>query len=323
MIDKIKLMPKVELHLHLDGSISIELASKLSGLSKEECFEKIVAPDKCSDLGEYLTKFAFPISLMQTKENLELIASDLVNRLVKENVIYAEIRFAPMFHTKKGLKVDEIIEAVLKGLNSNKNIKTNLILSLKRECNLFDNLKIITLARKYLHKGVCAIDLAGDEKKYPLEYSYLYFKLAKKYHIPFTIHAGEVKVSEIKKAIYLKAKRLGHGVKIIDDDKLMKFIKDKKILLEICPTSNIQTNVFKEYINHPVKDFFDKDILFSVSTDNSTISNITLTEEYIKLYRTFNFTLADFKKMNINAVNYAFLDNLEKKALIDKIESFN
>jgi len=319
MIDEIRKMPKVELHLHLDGSLSIGLACKLSGLSFKEVFDKMVVSKEYDSLSEYLTKFDFPISLMQTKENLELVAKDLVNRLASQNVIYAEIRFAPMFHTKNGLTYDEIISSILKGLNSNKKIKTNLILCLMRGCSPFDNMKTLDAAYKYLNKGVCAIDLAGDEDKYPLDDYYKYFELAKKRGIPFTIHAGEVKEEEIRKALSLNPKRLGHGITSINDNDLCNLIKAKDVLLEVCPTSNVQTNIVEEYSLHPIKRLYEKEVLLNINTDNSSVSNVTLTEEYIKLYETFDFNLDDFKKMNISAINHAFLSEREKKQLLRMI----
>ena len=142
MLDEIKKLPKVELHLHLDGSVSKELASKLSGLSEDEVLSKMAAPSKCENLSEYLTRFDLPISLMQTKENLYLIAKDLVDRLEKESIIYAEIRFAPMFHTKEGLSYSEIIESVLEGLKTNSNVNTNLILCMKVTTTIFVSLTL-------------------------------------------------------------------------------------------------------------------------------------------------------------------------------------
>lgn len=319
MIDEIKKMLKVELHLHLDGALSIGLACKISGLSFKEVFDKMVVPFECNNLGEYLKRFEFPISLMQTKENLELVAMDLVNRLASQNVIYAEIRFAPMFHTNYGLSYDEIIEAVLRGLKSNSKVKTNLILCLMRGGSQFDNLKTIDTAYKYLGKGVGGIDLAGDEKKYPLEDYELFFDLAKKRNIPFTIHAGEVLEEEVHVALSLKTKRLGHGIMAINNEDLLSELKDNNVLLEVCPTSNIHTNVVDNYINHPIKRLYEKGILVSISTDNPSISNVTLTEEYIELYKNFHFTLDDFKIMNTNAIKSAFLSDNEKDTLLRKI----
>ncbi len=320
MIEDIKNMPKIELHLHLDGSVNLDLASKLSNLPLETIKEKMVAKDKCQNLTEYLTKFDFPISLMQTKENLIKIAKTLIQDLENDNVIYAEIRFAPMQHINKGLSLDEIILAILEGLKSEE-VKTNLILCLMRNHDYETNLNVINLAEKYLNKGVCAIDLAGDEIKYDINNFQKLFKTAKEKHIPFTIHAGETSSSTaVITAINYGAKRIGHGIKVVNDKQAKELIRQKDILLEVCPTSNVQTNVIDTYSHHPILNFYKKNIPVSINTDNRTVSNITLTEEYIKLYKNFNFTLNDFKQMNIMAINHAFITKEEKEDLLKKIQ---
>lgn len=316
-IEEINQLPKVELHLHLDGSVSLELASKLLNVSIIELKDKMIAKNKCKDLSEYLTKFSLPISLMQTKENLILIAKDLVDSLAKENVIYAEIRFAPQFHTQNGLTYKEIVSAVLLGLNSNPYIKVNLILCLMRGANEKNNLETIKVAKQFLNKGVCAIDLAGDEKLYPTSDYAHYFKLANKNNIPYTIHAGESRdASEVDIAINLGAKRIGHGIHCIESQNTLKLIKEKNILLEICPTSNIQTNAIDTYNNHPIRELYNMNIPLNINTDNRTVSNITINQEYLKLHDIFNFQKVDFNKINIDAINHAFLSNKEKEQLL-------
>ncbi|MCI6266384.1 MAG: adenosine deaminase [Erysipelotrichaceae bacterium] len=322
IIEQIEKLKKVELHLHLDGSISTELASKLSGLSVDEVKKKMIAKDKCENLSEYLTKFDFPIGLMQTKENLTLIAKDLVDKLASQEVIYAEIRFAPMFHTKGCLTYEEIIEAVLEGLKSNSKIKTNLILCMMRGMNKEANLKTIEVAKKYLNKGVCAIDLAGAEDKYPIDNYLELFKIAHQKGIPFTIHAGENgSAEEVKKAIQVGATRIGHGIHSIEDEKVLNLIKTKNILLEICPTSNVQTNAVKDYNNHPIYKLYQLGIPLNINTDNSTVSNISLNEEYLKVSSYFNFTLSDYQKMNLYAINSAFLSKEEKEEIMKKLSN--
>ena len=320
MIEKLKNMPKVELHLHLDGSIPINLASKLSHLNKEKLEEQMIAPTKCRNLSEYLTKFDLPIQLMQTEENLTQIASNLVDELEQENVIYAEIRFAPNFHTKKGLSLEKVVDSVLKGLAQNKKVKTNLILCMMRGASKEENKKVIDLAEKYLNKGVCAIDLAGAEDKYPLQEYLPLFSLAKEKNIPFTIHAGENgNAKEVEKAIKVGAKRIGHGIHSISDLKVLDLIQEKDILLEICSTSNVQSNAIDTYANHPIKKLYQHHIALSINTDNRTVSNISLTEEYQKLYKTFSFSLNDYQEMNQNAILHSFLSDEEKEDLLKKL----
>ena len=316
MKEAIEKLKKIELHLHLDGSVELDTISSIKKEKIEDLKNKMIANEKCNNLTEYLDKFEIPIECMQTKENLTIIAKDLADYLESQNIIYAEIRFAPMFHTKEGLTYDEIIESVLKGLNENKKVKTNIILCMMRGMPKENNLKTIDLAYKYLNKGVCGIDLAGDEDKYRLsEYCDL-FKIISEKNIPFTIHAGEnTNCKEVKLAIKLGAKRIGHGIYAYESKIIQKRLKRKNILLEICPTSNIQTNSIKEYKNHPINYFYKNGLNVCINTDNKTVSNISLNEEYFKLYTNFNFNIEDFKKMNINALESSFLSEEEKKEL--------
>ena len=320
MIEEIKKLKKVELHLHLDGSVEIDTINNITNENIDILKEKMIAKDKCENLSEYLTKFDIPIECMQTKDNLKLISKELVNYLEKENIIYAEIRFAPMFHTKGGLTYEEIIESVLEGLKSNNNVKTNLILCMMRGFPKENNLKTIEVALKYLNKGVCALDLAGAEDKYPLNDYVELFNIIKEKNIPFTVHAGENgSFEEINLAIELGTKRIGHGIHAYENCDTINLLKEKNILLEICPTSNVQTNSVDKYKNHPIYNFYKDNLNICINTDNKTVSNISLTEEYIKLHNTFNFSINDFKNMNINAIKSSFLNEEEKIDLINKL----
>ncbi len=319
MKEEIKNLKKIELHLHLDGSISIPLASKLSGLSEKEVKDKIEAPAKCLNLKDYLKRFDFPIRLLKSRENLKIVAEDLAKRLAADNIIYAEVRFAPLLLSNENLSYEDIIDCVLEGVRKVSKIKIKLILCLMRGASYEENLKTIKVAYKYLTNGVGGIDLAGDERTYELnEYKEL-FKIATDLNIPFTIHAGEVMERDIKLAIDLGAKRIGHGVKSINDKKLIELIKSNNILLEICPTSNIQTNAFNKYHNHPVYTLYKEGVNMLINTDNMAVSKVNLSEEYQKLLTTFPFTISDFKKMNINALNYTFLSSKEKLELLEEL----
>lgn len=321
MIEDIKKLKKIELHIHLDGSVSLDTISKITGNKKDEIFHLMVANDKLENLSEYLTKFDLPIKCMQTKENLKLISKELVDYLEKENVIYAEVRFAPIFHTKGNLTLESIVESVLEGLRSNNNVKTNLILCMMRGMEYEDNIKVIEVAEKYLGKGVCALDLAGAEDRYPLKDYINLFNVAKEKNVPFIIHAGENGgYKEVELAIDIGAKRIGHGIHSYENLDFLNELKNKDILLEICPTSNIQTNAIDEYKNHPIYNFYKKGIKVCINTDNKTVSNISLNEEYIKLYNTFNFDINDFKIMNLNALKYSFLSEKEKDQILKELE---
>lgn len=309
-------MKKVELHLHLDGSIRPSTISEILNINLEEAKKLSTIETKCASLKEYLTKFDIPLKIMQTKENLERVAFELAQDLQKDDVIYAEIRFAPNKHLKSGLTLDEVVTAILKGL-SQVPIKTNLILCMMRGDSYEQNLKVIKLAKKYLNHGVVAIDLAGSEASYPVNLYQELFEIAQKENIPFTIHAGEADGPlSVINAINLGAKRIGHGVRAIESEKALKLIKEKNITLEVCPKSNLDTNMYEKLSNHPIKKLYDMGLLVTINTDNRTVSNTNLTKSYQDLQEVFYFTKQDFLKMNENALQSAFLKQDEIEELL-------
>lgn len=320
MIDY-KLLPKVELHVHLDGSVRPETVAEILNRNKEEVKYEMIAKNKCEDLNDYLTKFSTPILAMQTKENLSKIAYELAIDLKNDKVLYAEIRFAPMKHLEQGLNKYEVVESILEGL-SRVDIKTNLILCMMRGADLEENMEVIDLAKHFLGKGVCAVDLAGAEALYPTSDYKELFTYAKKIGIPYTIHAGEADgYDSIKAAIEFGAKRLGHGVNIIGHEDLIEKVINNDILLEVCPTSNVQTNIVSNYKDLPIKKIYDKGVLISINTDNRTVSNTNLTKEYQNIVNSLNFTEEDIINMNRNAINRSFLLENEKQELLNKYNS--
>ncbi len=309
-------MKKIELHVHLDGSVRPKTISELLNIDLKEAFNLSCLDHQANSLKEYLTKFAIPLKAMQTKENLKRIAKELAQDLLKDDVIYAEIRFAPHKHLENNLSLDEVITSVLEGLREVP-LKTNLILCMMREYSFTKNLEVLKLAKKYLNKGVVAIDLAGNEALYPvLNYQKL-FTIAKKENIPYTIHAGEADGPEsVINAINLKAKRIGHGIRAIESKEALKLIKEQNITLEVCPKSNLDTNIYNTLSKHPLLNLYQKNIHTTINTDNRTVSNITLNETYQTLKDTFNFTTDDFLQMNKWAIEAAFISPKEKQELL-------
>ena len=305
-------MPKVELHMHLDGSIPLFALEKISGLSYDEVYSKAVSINDCK-LSNYLKRFDFINSFIKTKEDLDFVSFALGKELEKENVIYAEVRFAPIDYINEEVSGDDVIESVLSGL-SKCNVKTNLILCMRRGADISYNTQVIELAMKYLNKGVVAVDLVGDEEHYAFKDYESLFDKCKSLGIPTTIHAGEVTERDIKDIIPY-TKRIGHGIKIQNNEELIKLVKDNNILLEICPNSNLDTNNVSDYSHHPIKKLYSLGVKVSVNTDNRLVSNISLTEEYSNLINFLDFTIDDLIKININAVDYAFLSQEEKDEL--------
>lgn len=306
-------MKKIELHVHLDGSVRPKTVSELLNYDIKDVKNKMMVTSDTKDLTEYLTKFDLPIKAMQTKDNLKRIARELALDLKDDDVIYAEVRFAPILHTKEGLSLDEVVSSVLEGIKSVNEIKVNLILCMMRGFSYEDNLKTIMVTKKFLNKGVVGLDLAGDEKKYQtINYKDL-FMIAKDNNIPFTIHAGEADTSKsVLDAINFGAKRIGHGIAIVNDEKILNLVKEKNVFLEVCPTSNVDTKAVLSYEKHPIKDLFLKGVKVTVNTDDRTVSNITLSKEYEKLKEYFNFSDEEFLQMNLNAISSSFMNEDEK-----------
>lgn len=318
----IRKLKKVELHVHLDGSVKVSTFADIMEIDEDLARKMSVAGDDCKDLNDYLSLFDTPIMIMQTADVLTRVAEDLVDSFIHDNVIYAEVRFAPNKHTIN-LSLDEVVDAVLDGLKSEK-VKVNLILCMMRGDTFEDNKKIIELAYKYYDYGVVGVDLAGAEAIYKTEDYKELFNYASSLGIPFTIHAGEADgINSINSAVSFGATRIGHGVRAIESENCMNTLKENDILLEVCPTSNIETKVCSSISNHPIKKLFDYGVKVSINTDNRTVSNITLNDEYELLEKTFHFTERDFNNMNVEAIKHAFINDIEKLKLINKIRETN
>ena len=304
-------MKKIELHLHLDGSLNIDYASKLLG---RDCKDELISTNS-NNLAEYLKRFDLPGELLQDYDNIVEFCYLLGKELVEDGVIYAEVRFCPLFHTKL-ISVDSVITAIRVGFNRVENLKVNLIFCMMRHFPFEKNLEIIKLAKKYLGNGCCAIDLAGSEAQFKTSSFEELFKIAKNEGIPFTIHAGEADgVESLISAINFGTKRIGHGVRCIEDENVVNMILDKGIYLEVCPTSNIDTKTFNSMEEHSIKKLVDNNILVTISTDNRTVSNTNLNNEYKVLSDTFGFDNDDFMKFNLNAIDAAFISEEEKEDL--------
>ena len=314
-------MKKVELHVHLDGSVRPSTISEILNLDLNYVKKNMSVDSNNEDLSCYLTKFDLPDKAMQTKDNLKRIAKELALDLVSDDIIYAEVRFAPQKHTLNGLSLDDVILSVLEGLKSVSGIKTNVILCMMRGDSFDKNKEVIDVCKKYLGSGVVALDLAGDEKHFKTKDYKTLFDIAKEKEVPFTIHAGEAdNYQSVKDAISFGAKRIGHGINIVENDDVVKEVVKNKITLEVCSTSNVQTKAVKSYADHPIKKLYEKGVLITINTDNNTVSNITLSKEYELLEKYFNFTKKDFYTFNKNAVNASFISIEEKEELLKKLK---
>lgn len=315
-------LPKIELHLHLDCSLSFDVVNKLHpNISEMEYKKNFIAPVKCIDLADALKRIISAIELMQTSEELRAVVKDLFAQLNRENVIYAEIRFAPLLHLEKGLSPEEVVEIVAESVNDSINstgIKAGIILCTLRHYNEAQSLQTIKLVERYInHTHVVGFDIAADEAGFPIDSHKNAFEYAIIKDIPRTAHAGEAKGADSvwETLRYFKPQRIGHGVRSIEDEELIEFLINNEIHLEICPTCNVRTDVFKEYSDHPINFLYDSGVSVGVNTDCRSLVNVSLTDEYVKLANVFDWDIDHFYKCNINSLTHAFISNNEKEEL--------
>jgi adenosine deaminase len=320
-------MPKIELHCHLDGSMGLDVTRELLAQRGEqyeigELRQLLEAPMDCRSLAEYLEKFDLPIRCIQTEEGLRAAAYDLAASAAKEQVKYLEVRFAPSFSTGEGLSIVQILESVQAGLKEAEDeadIHTGIIVCGMRNLSMEENLSMLRAARELYGAGVVACDLAGDENAYPTAQFAEFFELAKKLGVPFTIHSGECGSTEnIRTAIELGVSRLGHGIAMAKDPSLMAECAEKRIGVELCPTSNLQTKAVRSMEEYPFMQFFKAGIPLSVNTDNRTVSRTTCTAEAALLQRTYQLSPEDFAKIYRDSVEMSFATDEVKEILLKK-----
>ncbi len=318
-------MPKVELHLHLDCSLSYDVVYQLNPtITKEEYEKAFIAPPKCTDLADYITRALSGVQLMQTKEQLRLVTLDLFKQLKADNVLYAEIRFAPLIHLEKGLTPEEVVATVNEAMSlgiKQTGVKAGLILCTLRHFTASQSMQTVTLVDRFKDTNVVGFDIAADEAGFPIDNHVKAFNYAKTHHIKCTAHAGEAKGAESvwETITNFNPLRIGHGVRSYEDVKLITFLKERDIHLEICPTSNIQTDVYQEIKDHKIHEIYNTEVSLSINTDARTISNTTLAKEYQELENNFNWTKAHFLKCNLEAIRHAFTTEEVKNEIRQKL----
>ncbi|MBI9070420.1 MAG: adenosine deaminase [Melioribacteraceae bacterium] len=336
-------VPKVQLHDHLDGSLR---PSTIIELAEKNNYKNLPTHDvdKLTDwfhrgankgsLGEYLEGFAHTCAVMQTKGSLERIAYEMIEDSAKDGVCYIETRFAPVFHTQKGLHYDEIVNAVLRGLErGKKDFGTGYGLILCGMRNMHNSLEIAELAVNYRNRGVVGFDLAGEEGGYPPKKHIEAFQFIMRENFNITIHAGEAFGQEsIWQAIqFCGAHRIGHATRLKEDftydqngelialGNLAQYVLDKRLPLEICLLSNVCTGAIDKLGNHPFIDLYKQKFRVFLNTDGRLMSNTSLTHEYVTASKVFDITLDDIEKLNINAMKSSFLTYEERLKYIYEV----
>jgi adenosine deaminase len=318
--------PKVELHLHLDCSLSYKVVSQINpSVTLKYYKENFIAPAKCTNLADYISRAVKGFELMQTKEQLRLVTLDLFEQLKADNVLYAEIRFAPLLHVEKGLHPEEVVEAVnnatAEGIKVT-GVEAGIVLCTCRHFTAAQSMETIQLVKQFKGTSIVGFDIAADEAGFSIDNHIAAFEFANANNINCTAHAGEAKGAESvwETLKYFKPSRIGHGVRSTEDPRLMDYLKEHNIHLEVCPTSNIQTNVFDTIENHSANKIFDAGISMSINTDARAISNVILADEYNTLEQVFQWNKNHIRNCNLAAIDNAFATPGVKTRIRKQIE---
>jgi adenosine deaminase len=346
-VDHIRSAPKVLLHDHLDGGLRaatvVDLArssgySALPTMDATELGSWFLGAAHSGSLERYLETFAHTVGVMQTREALIRVAAECVEDLAADGVVYAEVKFAPELHVERGLSHEQAIDAVLEGFRqgtataaqAGRTIRVGMLVTAMRHAA--QSLEIAQYAVRYRDQGVVGFDIAGAEAGYPPTRHLDAFEYLRRENAHFTIHAGEgFGLPSIWEAIqWCGTDRLGHGVRIIDDvtvhddgrielGRLAAYVRDKRIPLEMCPTSNVQTGAAKSIAEHPIGLLRKEYFRVTVNTDNRLMSGCTMTSEMAGLVEAFDYGWKDLQWLTLNAMKSAFIPFDERLDLINNV----
>ena len=325
-------LPKTDLHVHLDGSLRLrtilEIAESqglhLPASDERGLFEAIGCGKNFGSLVDYLRGFEITLVVMQTAPALERIAFELAEDAHRENVRYMEVRYAPLLHTREGLKLTAVVEAVLDGLGRAREtygIKSNLILCGIRNISAESSYAMAELCVAYKNRGVVGFDLAGAEADFPPKHHRAAFQLVRDNNINTTIHAGEAYGPQsVAQAIHVcGAHRIGHGVRLREDGDLLHYVIDHRIPLECCPSSNVQTGAVRDLSLHPLKLYFDLGLRVTVNTDNRLITDTTVSKELWLAHSRLGIPFSDIKAIILGGFKSSFRPFHERQAAVRKV----
>lgn len=319
---ELRALPKIELHLHLDCSLSHRAVSTLApSVTREEYQRDFIAPARCANLADFLSRAPKGFRLMQTEDSLRLVTEDVFQQLVEDGVVYAEIRFAPLLHTEQGLSPERVIAVVersVERLVQETGMQAGLILCTLRHFTEAQSLLTAQLVKEFRGSRVVALDLAGDEAGYPLRAHIAAYRYAREHGLFRTAHAGEGLGPESvwETLRLLDPQRIGHGTRSIEDPKLVEHLRSKRIHLELCPSSNVQIiPSIRSMEEHPIDRLYRAGVSLNVNSDSRMLTPTTLTREYETLQRVFDWSEQDLLRTNLLALDTAFADDGVKQQL--------
>ena len=314
-------MPKAELHLHLDGSVRVGTALELArtrGVDApatwREMFDALVAPARCRDQAELLRAFDLPIALMQDAEALERITTELVESKAAENVRYVEIRWGPLLHVARGLPLADGIEAVVRGAEAgaaSTGTVVRLLATALRSHDPADNVRLAEAASRFRDRGLTGWDLAGPEAAYPDPLLHRQaFEAARAGGLRITVHAGEWGgAAQVRRALAVAPERIAHGEAASQDPSLVAELRALGIPLDLCPTSNVQAGIVASLADHALVRLHRAGAPVTLSTDDTTVSDLSLTEEYGRAVAEIGLTLPELWAIDRYALEVAFADS--------------
>ena len=321
-------LPKAELHCHLDGSVRPQT---LLDLGKEygvempradaESLRDFMTVRDARNLEDYLARFDVTLTVMQRPEAIERIAYELAEDAHQDGVWYIEVRFAPVLNVKQGLELHEVVEAAVRGLaraERDHGIIGRVIVTALRNLSPDTSLELARLAVAYKHRGVTGFDLAGAELGNPASKHAKAFDYARSHDMACTCHAGEGDGGQsVREAVHAcGAHRIGHGTRLFEDEALLEYVNDRRIPIEICLTSNVQTRAAGSYASHPLRQYYDVGLNVLLATDNRLMSGTTLSDEYAHAAAELGFSLGELARVALNSFESAFLPWLDRVKLI-------
>jgi adenosine deaminase len=330
----VRAMPKAELHLHLDGSLRIDTALDLArtrGVEAPRDVEgmraRLVAPMPCRDQAELLRAFDLPIALLQDAEALERVTAELVETKAAENVRYVEIRWGPRLHVARGLSLADGIAAVARGASdaaARTGTEVRLICTALRSHDPAGNVELAETAARYRDDGLTGWDLAGDEATFPDPLLHAdAFAAARSGGLRITVHAGEWGgAATVRRALAVDPERIAHGPGAIDDPELCRELIDRGVTLDLCPTSNWQAGIVPSIAAHPLARLHRLGVPVTLSTDDTTVSDLTLTDEYERALAEIGLTLAELWTIDRHALDVAFADPPTRARLRGEFDSW-
>jgi adenosine deaminase len=327
-------MPKAELHLHLDGSVRVETALELAASrgvpapgDATAMRAMLVAPERCADQAELLRAYDLPIALLQDAEALGRVTEELVEAKAAEQVRYCEIRWAPLLHLQRGLRPPEVIAAVVRSgaaAARRTGVAVRFICTALRTHDPAANLALAETAARFRDDGLTGWDLAGPEAAAPDPLLHVRaFDAARAAGLHITVHAGEWGgASQVRRALEVTPERIAHGPGAIDDSSLVATLIERDVTLDLCPTSNVQAGIVPSIADHPIARLHRLGVPVTLSTDELTVADITLTDEYRRAVERIGLTIPELWSIDRHALDVAFVDGSTRDRLRSGFEAW-